>query len=489
MYLVAALTCNVLQQIITGGTAADREAHIQQVHSDEPSRAAARARLDAQDRSAKSDVLLFLGPLMQRRYVRFQDGSSIWTDLWLQFRNWEGTRGPALWQQLQELWLGANERVGAFGQRAELLQHELADMGRAVTNRTMIDAMLSGWLKEHPEWDVIVQSMRTTFSVKETVATVTQRLTQQEVEQTRTLRMRSPAAFAAVPTPAADEQRWCRIEAALQQVMTAVAGLQQGAGRGPTGQGASRQGTTTQGVEQRQRRCFRCGSANHMWRECPHPYAGQGALSNGVYCSEWMLDSGCTHDMHHKGVGQRRCYRCDLSNHAWRDCPHPFAGQGTLQCTPAAVCGSRWMVDSGCSDDMHPGGSLGESAFVNCRRFEQPLAVHLAKRGAHTHAVGVGQMELRGCTGTVVLGNVLHVPELDHPLFSVRQALAHGWDVTFTHSKIIGSAEEVAVIHERRIVLTGRGQRNRGDAGGVSTFWLPVLGAHARQAICTPPEV
>jgi hypothetical protein len=78
----------------------------------------------------------------------------------------------------------------------------------------------------------------------------------------------------------------------------------------------------------------------------------------------------------------------------------------------------------------------------------------------YTHAVGVGQMELHSCTGTVVLSNVLHVPELDHPLFSVRQALARGWDVTFTHSKIIWSAEEVAVIHEGCIVLTGRGQGN-----------------------------
>jgi hypothetical protein len=50
--------------------------------------------------------------------------------------------------------------------------------------------------------------------------------------------------------------------------------------------------------------------------------------------------------------------------------------------------------------------------------------VNLAKKGAHAQAVGVRQVELRGCTGTVVLGNVLHVPELDHPLLSVRQALA-----------------------------------------------------------------
>jgi hypothetical protein len=62
---------------------------------------------------------------------------------------------------------GNNERVGAFGQRAELQQDELADVGRAVTNSTMIVAMLSGWLKERPEWDA--HSIRTTFSVNETV--------------------------------------------------------------------------------------------------------------------------------------------------------------------------------------------------------------------------------------------------------------------------------------------------------------------------------
>jgi hypothetical protein len=178
------------------------------------------------------------------------------------------------WQQLQELRPEANERVEAFGQRAELLQHELADVGRAVTNCTMIDTMLSSWLKERPEWDVVVQSLRTTIGVNETVSTVMQRLTQREVEQAHTLRVRCPAALAAVSAPAADDQRWCRMEAALQQVMAAVAGLEQGAGREPTGQGAARQGTTAHGVGQRQRRCYRCGSATHMWRESPHPFAG-----------------------------------------------------------------------------------------------------------------------------------------------------------------------------------------------------------------------
>jgi hypothetical protein len=224
--------------------------------------------------------------MMQRQYVRFQDGSSIWTDLWLQFRNWEATRWPTLWQQLQELRPEANKRVGAFGHRAELPQHELADVGRAVTNRTMIDATLSGRLQERPEWDVVVHLLRTTFGINETVATVTQQSTQQEVKQAHTLRVWCPAACAAVSAPVADDQRWCRMEAALQQATTAVAGFLQGAGREPTGQGAARQGTTAHGVGQRQRRCYRCGSATHMWRECPHPFAGQGALSSGAQCSE-----------------------------------------------------------------------------------------------------------------------------------------------------------------------------------------------------------
>jgi hypothetical protein len=234
-------------EIIIGGTAAEQEAHIQRVHSDEPARAAAQVRLNLQDRGAKADVLHFLGPLIQRRYVRFQDGSSIWTDLWLQFRNWEATRGPTLWQQLQELRPKANERVGAFGQRAELPQHELADVGRAVTNCTMIDAVLSGWLKERPEWDVVVHSLRTTIGVNEAVATVTQRLMQQEVEQAHTLRVRCPAALAAVSAPAAGDQRWCRMEAALQQVTTAVVGLQQGAGREPTGRGGQAEDNCSRG--------------------------------------------------------------------------------------------------------------------------------------------------------------------------------------------------------------------------------------------------
>jgi hypothetical protein len=105
---------------------------------------------------------------------------------------------------------------------------------------------------------------------------------------------------------------------------------------------------------------------------------------------------------------------------------------------------------------MQHGGLLGEHSFINYWRFDQPLAVHLAKKGAHTQPVGVGQMELRGCTGVVVLSNVLHVPELEHPLFSARKELARRWAVLFVHLEQFGVAGEVATVHEGYIVLAGR---------------------------------
>jgi hypothetical protein len=56
----------------------------------------------------------------------------------------------------------------------------------------------------------------------------------------------------------------------------------------------------------------------------------------------------------------------------------------------------------------------------------------------------------------VVLSNVLHVPELEHPLFSVRQALARGWDVIFTHPESSKGAGGVAVVHKGCIMMTGK---------------------------------
>jgi hypothetical protein len=249
------------------------------------------------------------------------------------------------------------------------------------------------------------------------------------VEQAHTLQAHCSAAFAAVSSPAADDQCCCWMEAALQQVTTAVAGLQQGAGRVPTGQGAARQGTTAHGVGQRQRGCYRCGSATHMWEECPHPFEGQGALSSGAQCSECMLDSGCTRDMHH-------------------------------------------------------GGDLRKRAFSDYRKFDKPILVFFGKRGVTAAAVGLGTMALQACEGALILPDALYVPELHEPLYSMKAALRRGLSVHFWPSSKPGGADQIILIQNGRTVLTAG---PRGDL--YCLHEQPTLMAAARMATASAREL
>ena len=43
--------------------------------------------------------------------------------------------------------------------------------------------------------------------------------------------------------------------------------------------------------------------------------------------------------------------------------------------------------------------------------------VHFSKRGVVAHAVGLGDIELAGLAGDILLTEVLHVPDLADPLF------------------------------------------------------------------------
>jgi hypothetical protein len=62
-----------------------------------------------------------------------------------------------------------------------------------------------------------------------------------------------------------------------------------------------------------------------------------------------------------------------------------------------------------------------------------------------------------------VLSNVLHVPELEHHLFSVRKGLARRWDVLFAHPEQFG----FRAVH-------GRTQTAPGCTAGASC-WFATL--------------
>jgi hypothetical protein len=133
---------------------------------------------------------------------------------------------------------------------------------------------------------------------------------------------------------------------------------------------------------------------------------------------------------------------------------------------------------------MHHGGDLRERAFSDYRKFDKPILVFLGKRGVTAAAVGSGTMVLQACEGPLILPDVLYVPQLDEPLFSVKAALRCGLSVHFWPSSKPGGADRIARIQNSRTVLTAG---PRGDL-----YYLherPTLMAAARMATASAREL
>jgi hypothetical protein len=135
----------------------------------------------------------------------------------------------------------------------------------------------------------------------------------------------------------------------------------------------------------------------------------------------------------------------------------------------ATVCPS-WLLDSGCSHDMHPGGNDARMIFRGYKRLRYPILVHFGKRGTTAQAVGAGEMEIQGCSGPITLSYVLHVPELDGPLFFVRAALKRGLAIHFCPARQhCGSDDAIVMSHWfwdlGRTESAGRVCRQESDTG------------------------
>jgi hypothetical protein len=112
------------------------------------------------------------------------------------------------------------------------------------------------------------------------------------------------------------------------------------------------------------------------------------------------------------------------------------------------------MIDLGCFHDTHTGGPLGAHEIQQYWAFPRPLVVHFVKTG--TTANGVGEKILHGCSGPVVFPEVLHVPALQEPPFSVRAALARHMKVHFCPGGESGSTDDIILTLDGRLCLTGK---------------------------------
>jgi hypothetical protein len=93
-------------------------------------------------------------------------------------------------------------------------------------------------------------------------------------------------------------------------------------------------------------------------------------------------------------------------------------------------------------------------AALTYRKFDKPILVFLGKRGVTAAAVGSGTMVQEACESPLILPDVLYVPELDGPLFSVKAALRCGLSLHFWPSSRPGGADRIALIQNGRTVLT-----------------------------------
>lgn len=369
------------------------------------------------DRRAQQQIVSLLGPELGRRFVRIESGRGCWDALKQEFLDYQRSQAPIFEQQLRALLPRAGETVAAYCDRARNLAENMQDVGRPVNEASLVDAVLNGLASERAAWRPVLLGLRGAMDADVTLRQVRARLVEAE-SRSPDLAPAANHALAADSGGPPARDRIAALEGLVHDLLIAVRPPRADAARAPVVPPAPR--GPPPGA--RTRRCYRCNSLAHSLRDCPHPAPyDAGALSPPPILAypELAYDTDV---------------RCSAAN-ALSD-----AG---------GVC-----LDSGCNVHMHPGAGGAAQPLLNYRPFEYPLPVRFGKRGVVADAVGDGDYAYDGPSGPVVFQNVLHVPELDRPLFSVSTALNAGMSVHFKAPPEPGGAHRVLLIRAGRVVLT-----------------------------------
>lgn len=161
--------------------------------------------------------------------------------------------------------------------------------------------------------------------------------------------------------------------------------------------------------------CYICSSPNHLQRFCP----------NNNY------------DNRGRGYSARGRGRGRQSNHQPHDAKltvHDDVESAFIssEINPEA---QQWLIDSGATSHM----ATSKASFCEYTHLDKPESVVIAD-GSKVNAIGKGNVQLRVRVSAnkyrlSTLYNVLHIPELNGNLFSVKAVTQRGYIVQFGHSR------------------------------------------------------
>ena len=366
---------------------------------------------DAQiDQDAAAALCWFLSEEMQNRY-EMHGGRALIAALRCASQLHERHAAPLRDAELHAIKPTALDTMTSYCDRAVRLRAQLERQGRTYSEASVVDLLLGGLLRERPAWRGVVQFQQQlanqgSLSLEQLRAN----LSLAEISDPE-LAPEAEGAYEgaglAVRGPRGQDSQ--ELEAAVTSLASSVAAIQ-------TQMLALAARFDTSSAEGAGPVCWGCGKRGHTRRNCKQPElrdAKDRAEARGV------------------------------------SLPVICASAGASEAASPEDKRIFWAADSGATEHMSAVGGGSDKPTI------RPCRVRFGKRGSSAPVTGIGDHVFRGAAGTVVFTDVLHVPELDGNLFSVKAACEQGMSVQFTPA-CKGQPLRVEVSDARgKVVLTG----------------------------------
>jgi hypothetical protein len=381
---------------VDAGSCDDAASDADQGHSEQTA-----TGIQDHERHGKRSHLVVLGT---SHLLHLPGGIEIWKKLKMDFRHWQDSRGPALQRQYDNFRPSDTETVVAMCDRYDVLCLQLDRVGMAPAPRAAIQHFVKQLKAERPAWSGYIQGLwqvlpGTTRLNRMQPGSVLQdsglrrQLGTLEVDEADelapdTVIVPKANAAAAVHTTAGSalHDRLASLEGQLRRLTDVVSTQSKNA--------TTNAKSSSRPQQRHQRSCHRCGSTEHLVRDCPHPPVG--TPSRGVAPFKYIAHT------------------------------------------------EAWLVDSGTTHHMSAGNGAGIQAVSGYRAFDKPLVVQFGKRGATAPALGFGDLGLHGKGGPETLRGVLYVPELVVTFFcTCRRVCRHEYLVLPCNKRVSSSVDKM----------------------------------------------